>query len=59
MDAILKEVEKCQVLCANCHAVITAHRKSVSMTHPHGDSSTHQSPDATQKSQQPEKGSDQ
>ncbi len=28
-SAVLKEIEKCQVLCANCHAIATAERRHV------------------------------
>lgn len=27
LDTIMKEIEKCQILCANCHAEITHSRK--------------------------------
>lgn len=27
-DTIMKEIEKCEVRCANCHAVITAYRRN-------------------------------
>jgi aerobic-type carbon monoxide dehydrogenase small subunit (CoxS/CutS family) len=26
-ETILEEIKKCEVRCANCHAVVTAHRK--------------------------------
>lgn len=31
-QTILKEIEKCEVRCANCHAVVTAHRKVSSLS---------------------------
>lgn len=48
LETIMKEIEKCQILCANCHAVITHLRKSNPDV-----SSSNQQDDEVQQSQQP------
>lgn len=48
LETIMKEIEKCQILCANCHAVITHLRKS----NPDASSSNQQDHEV-QQSQQP------